>query len=366
MSEKLEVTGLTKAMLSDAINQNTFWKDNLAPLPKSKAIWLVSNPRIKDDDYCGVLGFEDDKMIAFIYMIPDQLNVKSDNYNENKVYWMILWWVNSKYKDTVFGTYLYNEAVNYAGKQVLIKSYAEHVNAFYEKQPFKVIASRLRYTIFFSLETSILIGRFKFLKPFKFFLNNINALTKSIVRAINTFKNKSRTNTLTYDYITRLDDEIWEFIEPLCEKDLIYKTKEYVNWQIDNNQYLQTPVSKHPYKSIQAGISNNIHIHNLKIIKDDKIIGFLSYIVNYNEFNVKYFLTKEERYYDICVDALMENFIKQKTTFIFTDDTKLSNNITKRYTSIFTHKTNKKALAHNEMKSDISNLNLLNRDGHFY
>ncbi|TSE05008.1 hypothetical protein [Aquimarina algiphila] len=365
MSKNLEIVAITKKMLREGIDQNTYWKGDLTPLPKSKALWLVSNTRIKEDEYCGVIGYEDNKMISFVFMFPDLLNNGSNE--PSKVYWMISWWVHKEYKDTVLGTYIYNEAVNLTGKQILIKSYAENVTTFYEKQPFTIISSRLRHTIFFSLDASMLIGRFRFLKSFKFILDRVDNTVASCIRLLNGPKARKRTKMLSYDYMNQLDDATWEFIAPLCKDDLIYKTKEYVNWQINAMQYMQTPIAtKHPYTSLQTGTSNNIYIHNLKIMKGDQIIGFLSYIINYNEFNVKYFLVKEEEYYDICIDALMDNFIKKKRKFIFTDDTKLSDCITKRYSTIFTHRVTKKGLAHDDTKLDFENSDILNRDGHFY
>jgi len=365
MSKDLQVIGLTKKMLREAIDKNTYWKNDLAPLPKSKAIWLVGNNRIEDDDYCGVIGYEGDRMISFIFMFPDLLNTKEDT--PKKVYWMISWWVHKTYKDTVLGTYIYNEAVNLTGKQVLIKSYAENVTSFYEKQPFDIIASRLRHTVFFSLDASMLIGRFKFLKSFKFVLNWVDSFVGAIIRLLNRSRLKNTVNELTYEYINQLDNETWQFIQPLCKHDLIYKTKEYIDWQINASQYLQTPVpERHPHKALQTGISNNIYLHTLKILKNDTIIGFLSYVVNYNEFNVKYFLVQSEEYYDACVDVLIENFSKQRTTFIFTDDTELSDNINKRFKTIFTHKVTKKGLAHSDTKVDTEHFQMLNRDGHFY
>ncbi len=361
----LEVIGLTKKMLSDAIDQNTYWKDNLAPMPRSKALWLVSNSRIEDDEYCGVIGYEDKKMISFIFMFPDLVNTSTKEIK--KVYWMISWWVHPKFKDTVLGTYIYNEAVTLSGKQILIKSYAENVNTFYEKQPFKVIASRLRHTLFFSLDATMLIGRFKFLKTFKFVLDRVDATTYLLVKWLNKSSFKKSTKKLSYDYMNQIDDETWKFIKPLCSNDLILKTKEYVNWQINNSQYMQTPLSnKFPYKALQTGISNNIHIHNLKVINENEIIGFITYVINFNELNVKYFLVKEEHNYDLCVDALIENLYAVGKKFIFTDDTKLSDAITKRYRTIFTHKVLKKGLAHNETELDVENFEMLNQDGHFY
>ncbi len=363
MNKDLKVIPLTKKMLVEGVEKNTFWKDHLEPMSKSKARWLLDNTRILDDDYCGVIGYEGEKMISFIFMIPDFLNTAT----YKKVYWMISWWVDTQYKDTVLSTYIYNEAVNLAGKQVIIKSYTENVTAFYEKQPFRVITARPRFTIFFSLDPSMLIGKFGFLKPFRFFLNTFDTIVSKTIRCINKAKVGKRTTSISYEYINQLDDETWGFVAPLCSKDLIYKTREYVNWQIQPQQYMQTPISaKYPFSSLHTGTSSNIYIHTLKIKRDNKIIGFLSYIINHHEFNVKYFLVEDKKNFDICVDVVMEHCLAAKRNFIFTDDTKLAESIVKRYTTIYTHKANKKGLAHIEIKEDLDNLTLLNRDGHFY
>lgn len=367
MSKNIEVVGVTKKQLRKAILDNLYWQDSLAPLPKSKAIWLVSNTRIDEDDYCGVMGYEDGKMVSFVYMFPDYLNTKSKELK--KVYWLILWWVNETYKNTVLGNYTYTQALNLANKQVLVKAYAENVNSFYEKQPYKVIASRDRHTIFFSLDTSILIGRFPVLKSIKFLLSKLDNLTYVILKRLNKGKLKTGINDgVLYDYINELDNETWKFIKPLCKNDLILKTKEYINWQINNAQYTQTPNSKQSYASLQAGCSSNIHIHNIKIMKNAKVVGFLSFTLNYNEYNVKYFLVKNSENYNTCVDVLIENLYATKAKFIFTDDLELSNNIKNRYKTIYTHKVTKKGLAHNDISVDLDseNLHLFNRDGHFY
>lgn len=365
MNKDLKILPLTKEKLRHAIDHNLYWKDDLIPLPKSKAQWILSNERIEEDDYCGVLGLEGDKLVSFVYMLPDFLAL--DKNETKKIYWILLWWVNDEYKNTVLGTYIYNEAVNLTGKQVLIKSYAEGVNDFYEKQPFEVISSRLRYTIFFSLDSSILIGRFSFLKRLRFFIDIADTIVSKVVRTINAYKLKHTLKQLSYDYITQLDHETWEFIQPLCEKDLIHKTKSYVNWQISNIQYSQIRVpDRYPFKSLQVGNGHNIGIRNIKILKNKELIGFLSYTKNHKEFNVKYFLVNNAKNYDICVAVLIDHFIHEKTNFIFTDDTELAGAIKKKYTTIFIYKIIKKALAHKEIQLDFNQMTIYNRDGHFY
>ena len=93
----------------------------------------------------------------------------------------------------------------------------------------------------------------------------------SFIRFINKLKFKKRTQSLKYEYISQLDEETWQSIEPSFKKDLIYKTKEYIDWQISPIQYLQTPIeSKKTYPNLQTGISNNIYIHNVKILLENK------------------------------------------------------------------------------------------------
>lgn len=362
MGENIEVIGITKKILREALEQNTYWKDIVAPLPKNKAAWLVANKRIAEEDYCGVIALDNEKVCAFIYMIPDLLNKTSA-----KAYWMIDWWVQDPYKNTVLGTYIYNQAVQLAGNQVLVKAYTENVKAFYDKQDFKVIASRLRYTLFFSLDASILMARFSFLKPFQFFVKGIDAIVAACVRQINTSKLGQKTKTLHYEYINELDKVTWGMLKPSVENDLILKTKDYINWQISNSQYLQTPIAqKSPRKTLQTGMSANIYLHNVKILLGDKTIGFLSYTVNYNEFNVKYFIVDSEANYELCIDALIEHLIQSKRNFIFTDDTTLAQAIQQRYFTVFTHKVLKKGLAHNAIAFNFEGLSMFNRDGHFY
>jgi len=364
MNKDLEVISITKKMLREAVNQDDYWGLSHLPMSKAKAQWLLKNPRISDDDFCGVLAVENNKMAAFIYMFPDYLNELNQEFK--KVYWMLSWWVHEDFKSSVLGSYVFHEALRITNKNIIIKSYAESATAFYEKQPFSVIAERLRYTIFFSLDASILTGRFKFLKKIKPLLDIFDNVSYWLIKTINKSTLKNKIKNLEYDYVNEIDDQLWEFIKPLCESDLIFKTKDYINWQLSKDQYLQTPASLLPYTSLQTGVSEKINNYKIKILKNNQIIGFMSFLVNRSEVNVKYFLVKNEEDYDYCVDALLHNFIKVKTKFIFTDDDKLSKKIQERFKTIYVYKINKKALIHNDLNISRKEINVFERDGHFY
>lgn len=364
MSKNIHIKPITKKTLSDALEKNSYWKGGLAPMSKSKAAWIISKPGTKDDDYCGVLGYEDDTIISFVHMVPEVLN--NSKGNPKKVYFMESWCVAKEYDGSVLSTYIFNEAINFADKQFIIESYNENADFFYKKQPFNCITQRLRHTLFFSIDTSMLLGRFSFLKKIKFIVRIADRISYKFLAFINSQKVKKRVSKLKYDYLTQLDDLTWDFINKQCKNDLIYKDRKYIDWHITQKQFLQAPSNSLPYNSILVGISNNIFIHNLTIKKEGEIIGFLSFIINHNEFNVRYFLVKDDINYNHCVDALMDNFIKVKKTFIFTDDTKLSETLNNRYTCLFTYKKNKKGIAHKAVDFDFESKILTSQDGHYY
>ena len=61
MSEDLKIIGITKKMLRQILNKNEYWKDDIAPLARSKASWFILNDRISEEDYCSVIAKENKK-----------------------------------------------------------------------------------------------------------------------------------------------------------------------------------------------------------------------------------------------------------------------------------------------------------------
>ncbi|WP_445738405.1 GNAT family N-acetyltransferase [Mariniflexile sp.] len=364
----IKIIHLTKKVLRDYLDNDVYWYNQTTVFPKSKVCWLVNNDRMAEDDYCGVVAEENNKIVGFIYMVPDLVKVQNNEEEESKkIYWMVNWWIHNKYNGNVLSTYIYNEALSLAKNQVIVKFFAANTAPFYKKRPFKTIASYYRYTIFFSADPSVLVNKFSFLKPFKPILNIADQFVSKSLQVYNLHKLKTRTQHLNYEYLNELDKQTWHFIEPLCENDFISKTKVYVNWQISRQQYTQTPVGpKNPYTSLETGVASNIAIHNLKILKNNVIIGFVSFLIYYNECNVKYFLVEDDSNFDLCVDALIENMMILKRKYICTDDTRLAENIRKRNTTIFTHRALRKTLAHNDVNINFENRTILQRDGHFY
>lgn len=365
MKNNFNIEVLTKKSLIEALEANTFWKNKRVPIPKSKARWLIANERIASDDVCAVIGLENGEIIGYTFVISDRIQIEKNRIE--KLSWIHLWWVHEKFEGHIFGMYLFNETVKQLNGKVLINSYLERNNRFFEKGPFRIINKRKRYTIFFFLDPNILIARFRFLKYFKILIK----LTNYIISGIRNYFKKKRiarkTKDVSYEYVNQIDNELWLLIEKGCKEDFVLKDKAYVNWHMDNSQYTQTPVSKkfrHSFSS--TGYAPNIFLHNLKVFRGNDLIGFISYVVCAREFNVKYFLVKNSSCVSECIAALLEHFFASGSSYIITDDAQLSARIEKEYHPFYIYKIDKKTILHKDVNLSFETVSITDRDGRFH
>ncbi len=358
----LQVISLTRSALKNALEQNLYWKNDskFVPFSKSKALWLLRNERIEDDDVCAVLGLEHNTLVAFIYLIPDWINTKEGIH---KIYWSSRWWVSDDYKTSILSTYLRKVSLESVQNQMIIKYLVNETEEYYKKQPFTRFSSRERYIMLFDLNHNFIVSK---VKPLRIALPLLKVFTK-ISHAFISVINKRRINSkdISYEYLSQIDSNAWNFIKKHCDSDLIKKTKTYINWQIDNNQYV---IAKDEHKFSQncliSSISSNIYNLNFLISKTTKKIGFISALVRRNEFVLRYFLSDEENH-NTCMDALVDNFIKSKCSILIVEDEILGKKIASKFLNIYSNKRKIYSLAHHDVALNFENKDVHQQDGNF-
>lgn len=362
--QDIKIISLTKKMLEDALKHDLYWDKNskVVPFSKNKAKWLLQNERIENEDICAILGYENDELISFVYMVPDY--IKTDKGFE-KIFWSNRWWVHEKYENSVLSTYTKKLSIEAVNKQVLIKYVGSETLEYYRKQSFKKFGKRNKYIFVFSLDYHLIINKAKFLKNLSPLLKVITKLSHVSVASINKLKISRNKRKLSYTYLDSIDDTAWAFIEKYCENDLIPKSKAYLNWQINNNQYVEIDATNTlPYKCLLSSISYKIFNSNFLVLSNSKVVGFISVLIRGDEFVLRYFLSNKENY-NLCLEALMHNFIRSKCTYILTDDEVLGEHIQQRFISIYTNKKEQFSLAHNDINYNFDNMVINEQDGHF-
>ncbi|WP_298496337.1 hypothetical protein [uncultured Algibacter sp.] len=362
--DNLELITLTKSSLKDAITEDKYWNGTFQPpFSKNKAKWILENDRASNEDVIAILGYENHNIIALVYLVPDL--IKSDNGKLKKIFWSQRWWVSDKYKDTVLSTYIKSVSLNACNNQVVVKFLGDGTKAYYEKQPFIKFAKRNRYIFVFSIDHGLLINKKNSLQKVKPLLKLIDGLSRKIIASLNKSKIKSK-HFLTKN-VEFIDDNIWFFIEKLCLEDLVPKSKDYINWQISNNQYevIQDGLDKAGYKCLLNSISNKIYNINTVVKFENEIIGFISAYVSGNRFVIRYFVANEPYYRD-CVNVMIKNFIQSKCTILQTEDTKLGELINSSYFKVYSDVKELVSLKHNDIDINLNSKVVKDQDGNMF
>ncbi len=362
----IEIISLTKSSLQAAINKNKFWSDSYqAPFSINKAKWMLKNERASDDDLFGILAYEDYSLIAFVSMMPDL--IKKEDGGFKKIFWSQRWWIAPKYKNTVLPTYTKSNSITEVNNQVVVRFLGEDTKAYYEKQPFTMFSERTRCIIIFNLDHRLLISKKEILKKVQPILKLVDKASSNIISLLNILKIKKRTKNITCKNISLINDDDWSFIESFCVNDIVPKTKDYINWQIDNNQYQQIKKGDNKnlnFKCLLESISENIKNLSFIVKKDNQPIGFVSGIVRGKRFVLRYFLSNEENF-DACADALIKSVIKSKCTLIQTENGDLGNRIKSRYINVYSDFKTLVSLVHNDVGLNFKNIMINDRDGNF-
>ncbi|MDO5980460.1 hypothetical protein [Flavivirga spongiicola] len=366
MNNNLEVIALTKKDLREAIALNTYWDNSIeAPFSKNKALWMLNNKRSDDDDTLAILAYENSALVSFVCVVPDLIR-KKEGGNVKKVFWSHRWWVSDNYKDTILSTYTKGMSLNALDNQIVIKFLGDATKAYYEKQNFTRFSERDRHIIVFSLNYDLLIYKKSSLKKIKGLLKFLDKASGKLISLINGKKSSNRTKLLSYKYVSHLDETNWNFIKEYCADDIVPKTLEYINWQLNNDQYqVSTNITDELKDNCRLGsISNSISNLNFIVNKDDKPIGFISGLVLGKRFIVRYFLSNKNNF-DSCLDALIKNMIKSKCTLLQTENDVLGDRIKSRYLNLYVDTRKLFSLIHDDVGIDATNITVKDQDGNF-
>lgn len=359
--KNIETVILTKTLLLDAINNNTYWSvhHKIAPFAKNKAQWLLTNTRIEQNDVCAVLALNNNELIAMVNVVPDIITTPEGML---KIYWSQRWWVHPTFENSVLATYINQLSAEAVNNKILIKYIGSETIPYYKKQPYTEFSKRTRYILVYNLDAGLIISKIQPLKHLKPLLNVVSKLSYKLITHLNLLK--INTNGIKWYDVSQINNKVWDFIKPLTANDLIPKTQDYINWQIDNAQYTNRGTLNHPQECLITSIGNNIHNRNICVTKDDVIIGFISVLIRANEFIIRYFLCTN-KHYKYCLNVLMKAFVKSNCTFLLTENEVLGKQLNKQFLNIYCNKSPLVSLAHKDLKIDFTNKTVTEQDGHF-
>ncbi|MBR9854797.1 MAG: hypothetical protein GYB37_09505 [Algicola sp.] len=360
----LQVVLLTKRELREYLQSPKQQRKYPLPFSQNKSQWLLSKPGLDENDPLAVMAVSGGELLSFAHLVPDFLS-SSGQGSGTKIFWIVQWWAAPSAKSTVISTYVFSEALRLSNNRVLTKAYEENADTFYKKQPFSVIASMDRHTIFLGLAKDMVNQKLRLPN----WSSPITRLMESISMKCYNIINSSRVNKLTKDldlrYMNQLDGEAWDFIEPYLQNDLAAKDLDQVNWQLDPNQYVSKPW-KHGKTdgSKIRGFAERIGIVSFLVYRNEKAIGFVSFHYIHSTAYMKYCVANNADMAGVCA-CLYKNLYELNISYIFTDNQTLAEHFTKTLSVFYQYRQTKKSMAHNTLHKELQVSHLAEQDGHF-
>lgn len=362
----LKVVIVTKKEIHDYLQTPALERGYSLPFSENKAQWLIEKPGMEDGDFCAIMATTSKEILSFTHLVPDVLSPRGNHGQEDgKIYWMPQWWASETAKSTVVSTYVFSESLKATRNKVLVKAYEQNAEAFYAKQPFSVVQTNQRHVVFIGLASDVLAQRLPVLGKIKFFAKGFEKASVKIYAWLN----RSRINKLGHDlkikYLHQLDTDSWDFIEPFVQNDLIQKSREYINWQIDHKQYLSTPLDKRKSNiGLVRGYGSKIGIVNYMVARDSTYIGFVSFHYIGRTAYMKYALAHPAEMASLCA-TLYEHLNKLGIIYFFTDNALLAKHFLDNFSTVYHYTQTKNSMVHNSMRDMVGNVVVTEQDGHF-
>ncbi len=104
----MEIEIYTVDQLSRALLDKKFWFQNVAPITKHRAQFVINNPRSEKEDPVLFIAKEEDEIIGFRLVFPDKVFV---NNHVIKIGWGSSFWVNDKYRGKGIGRALFERSL---------------------------------------------------------------------------------------------------------------------------------------------------------------------------------------------------------------------------------------------------------------
>ena len=350
----MQIEKFTLNHLKSIINDNDYWNRSEVPMTRHRMLSYIHNPRAHYDDIVLFTAFEENKLVGYLNILPDNIKLKDNSY---KIGWISSWWVSEHFRSSGVGAFLFYGALKHYNQSLAGVRYNENAG--------NIIKASRRFTDLNDIKKTIFILKIQPGRLERSILYNILiTLTKPVAVCINSGlnilynrKRKIYERLNTYDgikieYVNWIDDEIDKFINTHQKNNLIKRSAAEFNWILRYPWILSAPGKynmRHNYQF--ADISPRFFYIAVKLFKKDNLIGFLllkfrddyldiPYIyynpeyqneIVYAIFQQAYLLSVQ--YISIYDDKLIKSIINKRNLYLYSRNTTYKSAITNKYTT---------------------------------
>lgn len=318
MNEAWRVSVYNRLDVIQLLDQREFWLQENLPFSRIRATQYVANPYANNDDPLWLIARHQERIIGYIGMIPDMLNVQGA---QQKVCWLTSVWVSPHWREKGLGTELIASAIVLYPHACSNSGTPTSVGLVLQKNLMRVYEQRERAWYVFNVNPAIL-RIFKYNNPLlSAVLPPLRVLTSLILRF--RFSSWKRTG-LQVEQVGELDAESLHFLQTQWHHDFSLKDKSVFAWRSRNLVYSPRLRGVNPlYQTYFANHGWSQQNILYKLFKSDQMVGMINIMVTDGVLNIPYLYLQpgvEEDFMGFLADVILSNHIDA----VYTQNPKLN------------------------------------------
>jgi hypothetical protein len=126
----METKSYTRKDLNTFIHAGHFSQLINIPISKHRAVSQINNPRASDEDIMLVVQFDEDKVVGYLGVLPDNVFYQGENY---KFGWLTCFWIHDAYKSNNVAANLFRRVIRAWDHKIFITNIVPWLDPVYQK-----------------------------------------------------------------------------------------------------------------------------------------------------------------------------------------------------------------------------------------
>jgi len=272
------------------IASEAYQKSPFLPISRHRGLSHANNPRALPDDLVLVMVFENDKMLGYLGVLPDDLYfLDADGlYQKEHVGWLSCMWVNPELRGKGIAKILINNVFEAWEQRILVTEFTPAAKGLYDRTAQFVdlakpngLRAYLRLNLAYLLPAKNRERWEKFSGLLKFtdrFFNFFNSIRLGLFAC----------SGQNFSYISEIDEEAWQFVQKhRSEKELMRRDATDLRWIVKNTWLLSGAIEDEATKRYHfSSIAKHFSFLNIKVYnKEGALVAFL--ILSLRDKNIK-------------------------------------------------------------------------------
>jgi hypothetical protein len=302
----VEIKPLTVADLKAALVSEDFWLTKTLPITKHRALSFIHNPRADKDDLVLLIANQDNQVVGYIGILPDNIFVNNAVY---KLGWLTSWWVDPCLASKGAGAALLYKALNAYHQRVGVSGGSKEARkALHASQKFVALNALQGLDVRLRLDvTGAILRKFPMMKPFRLWLKIVDVVMDELVDLRRFFWERRNTlfQHLTFEYLSSIDEETARFIQRHHQQDLTRKGKADLDWLMAYRWILSAPPEDSASRRyFFSSLADRFFYLGVKVIKQHHgMVGFFILNVRNDRMRVVYSYFESQEVASIAVAA---------------------------------------------------------------